>query len=89
MANAQKASSPPMRPPRGGHFAEVERATRIGPTLRRLGRYFAGELPLVLGTLAVVLGSTLCTVDLAPPQRPRWQHPYRPGALGSYPFPAR
>ena len=62
MANAQKASSPPMRPPRGGHFAEVERATRIGPTLRRLGRYFAGELPLVLGTLAVVLGSTLCTV---------------------------
>ena len=62
MANVPKAPSPPMRPPRGGHFAEVERAIRVGPTLRRLGRYFAGELPLVLGTLAVVLGSTLCTV---------------------------
>ena len=62
MANVQKASSPPMRSPRGGHFAEVERATRVGATLRRLARYFAGELPLVLGTLAVVLGTTACTV---------------------------
>ena len=62
MANAQRASSPPMRPPRGGHFADVERASRTGPTLRRLARYFGAEWALVLGTLLVVLGTTAGTV---------------------------
>ncbi len=62
MANPRKVASAPLRHPGANRFASVEHASHVGATVRRLGRYFADELPLVLGTLVVVLGSTVCTV---------------------------
>ena len=62
LASPAKSSQVPPRPARPNHFAEVDHAANVKATLRRIGRYFGAELPLVLGTLALVLGGTICTV---------------------------
>ncbi|MBR6470720.1 MAG: ABC transporter ATP-binding protein [Victivallales bacterium] len=62
MASPAKSSQAPPRPARPNHFAEVDHAANVRGTIRRIGRYFGAEPGLVLGTLAFVLGGTLCTV---------------------------
>ena len=62
MASPRNSSPAPLRHPGASRFAEIDHATQVGPTLRRVARYFVAEWPLVLATFAVVLGATLCTV---------------------------
>ena len=62
LASPAKSSQAPPRPARPNHFAEVDHAANVRGTIRRIGRYFGAEPGLVLGTLAFVLGGTLCTV---------------------------
>ncbi len=46
----------------GGMFAEPEKAENVRGTFRRLITYFKGQIPLIIGLLAIVIVGTLCGV---------------------------